>query len=110
MTDHISKRLDDMVKAERLQELASGTGRKARIARHTIRRRTQVDGCPQGHQYTPENTHLNAAGRRMCLTCLRDRRIYPDRANDRPTYKGREVINLNAPDNNTDNPVERDPS
>ncbi len=31
----------------------------------------RVTACPQGHQYTPENTEHRPSGRRHCLTCRR---------------------------------------
>jgi hypothetical protein len=97
--DDISRSLDEQIKEERLRETASGTGKKARFARHTLRRKkaTETDTCPEGHKYTDENTLYNAAGRRMCLHCLRDRRIYPDKASDRLTSHGREVIDTTDP-------------
>lgn len=30
--------------------------------------------CANGHEYTPENTRQDGRGRRVCVTCLRDRR------------------------------------
>lgn len=96
MEENTSRRLDDLIKDERLREVASGTGRKARFARHTLRRKSVADGCPQGHPYDEENTLYNAAGRRMCLTCLRDRRLYTDRASNPRAMKG-PVIDLNNP-------------
>lgn len=97
--DDISRRLDEEIKEERLKEVASGTGKKARFARHTLRRKkaTETNACPEGHKYTDQNTLYNAAGRRMCLKCLRDRRIYPDKASDRLKSHGREVIDVNDP-------------
>lgn len=29
--------------------------------------------CPQGHEYTPENTHITSKGHRCCRQCARDR-------------------------------------
>lgn len=29
--------------------------------------------CPQGHEYTPENTYLVLTGGRACRTCMRDK-------------------------------------
>lgn len=29
--------------------------------------------CPQGHEYSPENTYINPKGSRECRTCMRDR-------------------------------------
>lgn len=33
------------------------------------RRKTR---CPQGHEYTPENTHIQKSGGRRCRTCVRN--------------------------------------
>lgn len=30
--------------------------------------------CPAGHEYTPENTYINPAGKRECRECRRDRK------------------------------------
>lgn len=35
---------------------------------HPMSQRTH---CPQGHEYTPENTRLNTNGARVCLACRR---------------------------------------
>jgi hypothetical protein len=97
MTDNVSKRLDDMISQERLEDVASGTGKKARAARHRLRRKVNSnrDTCPQGHGYTDENTLHNARGSRMCLKCLRDRRVYPDRTSTgKDNINGREIIKL----------------
>lgn len=32
----------------------------------------RITHCPQGHEYSPGNTRLNAAGARNCITCNRD--------------------------------------
>jgi hypothetical protein len=52
--DDLSKRLDDMIAEERLREIASGTGNKARTARYQLKRRKNKDTetCPEGHAYT----------------------------------------------------------
>lgn len=34
---------------------------------------TRVTHCPQGHEYTPENTYITPAGYRQCKTCRRVR-------------------------------------
>lgn len=42
---------------------------------NTARRKPYVNGmalrthCPRGHEYTPGNTRINAAGSRVCVTC-----------------------------------------
>lgn len=42
---------------------------KVRNGRHPMANRTH---CPQGHEYTLDNTHLTKnGGRRVCRTCLR---------------------------------------
>lgn len=96
MEENTSRKLDDMIKEERLRETAGGVGRKARFARHALRRKTAAEGCPQGHAYDEENTLYNAAGRRMCLACLRSRRLYEDRASNPRSMKG-PVIDLSNP-------------
>lgn len=35
-------------------------------------RRRYRDRCPNGHEYTPENTAYRVNGRRICITCRRD--------------------------------------
>jgi hypothetical protein len=34
----------------------------------------QKTHCPQGHEYTENNTRTSGAGGRMCITCLRERK------------------------------------
>ena len=36
---------------------------------HRCTRRTH---CPQGHEYTPENTYITPNGKRQCKICKRD--------------------------------------
>lgn len=31
-----------------------------------------VTHCPQGHEYTPENTYRDARGSRRCISCMRE--------------------------------------
>lgn len=97
MEENTSDRLDDLIKEERLRETAAGTGMTARRARHLLRRKgANPEACPQGHLYDDENTLYNTAGRRMCLACLRDRRVYPDRPVNPRAMKG-PAIDLNNP-------------
>jgi hypothetical protein len=42
---------------------------KVRHGRHPNANKTH---CPQGHEYTPENTALSKTGRRACRTCRRE--------------------------------------
>lgn len=48
------------------------------LAENTRRRNASITECPQGHEYTSENTgyHVNGNGlqARHCMTCLRERR------------------------------------
>ena len=71
----ISDELDAQIKAERQREIASLTGPAARRARLGTRPANPAD-CPQGHPYDDENTLRTGTGRRMCLSCIADRRIY----------------------------------
>jgi len=41
--------------------------------RHGTTWQLNVTECPQGHEYTPENTMINNKGSRVCLTCKRER-------------------------------------
>lgn len=41
--------------------------------RHGTTWQLNVTECPQGHDYTPENTLIDNKGSRVCLTCKRDR-------------------------------------
>lgn len=43
---------------------------KVRNGNHNNAKKTH---CPQGHEYTPENTYRRSNGARMCRTCHRDR-------------------------------------
>lgn len=69
-----------MVKSERLTDLANGFGKKANAARYELKRKNQENKdknfCPDSHPYDEENTFINTAGRRMCVTCLRNRSVY----------------------------------
>lgn len=53
----------------------------------TARRRGAVGGhnkakthCPQGHEYTPENTYIDNKNRRYCVAC---RKAHSDASNAR---------------------------
>ena len=67
--------LDEMVLAERLREIAQGTGTEARRARLGPRP-SKPTHCPQDHEYNETNTLWTANGRRMCLACIAARRMY----------------------------------
>ncbi len=45
--------------------------------------------CPQGHEYTHENTYRHADGRRVCIACRRIRDLMPGPAARRREYKRR---------------------
>lgn len=51
--------------------------------------------CPNGHEYTPENTHIRSSGWRQCRACHREQelaRIWKNKAGDgnpRGPYKRR---------------------
>jgi len=75
-----SEYLDEMARVEKLKELQHLTGIEARRARYNLRRGPKsgqlVTKCPEGHEYTPENTIVNSAGRRTCRQCLNAKRVY----------------------------------
>lgn len=110
----ISDELNAMARDLRRAERAGGTGADARRARYeqkTRNRPSKVTHCPQGHVYDEVNTHWNAAGRRMCLTCHSARRVHSHLANGNQsssTYKGREIIDLRpflAASRESENPI-----
>jgi hypothetical protein len=43
--------------------------------RHGTTWQLNVTECPQGHEYTEENTLINSKGSRVCLTCKRERSL-----------------------------------
>ena len=53
---------------------------------HHMARRTH---CPQGHEYTPENTYLYPGNRRACNEC---RRAYRESHREERRLKGREYM------------------
>lgn len=57
-----------------------------RNGRHVLANRTH---CPQGHEYTAENTYKYARGSRACIECTR---IYADRNKDRRRAASREYM------------------
>lgn len=61
---------------------AKGRGRS--VAAETNRVKTH---CKHGHEFTPEDTHVRANGRRVCLACNRERcrRYSKVRATKRPS-------------------------
>jgi HNH endonuclease len=48
------------------ENILRGNGWSGRNARKTH--------CPQGHEYTPENTRIHTSGGRLCVTCDRARK------------------------------------
>jgi hypothetical protein len=42
--------------------------------------------CPQGHEYTPENTYVSARGWRYCRACNRERSAIVNRTPERREY------------------------
>lgn len=98
----VSKEWDEQIRLERLREIAAGTGIEARRARYALHGKRETDACPQGHKYTPENTiYEGGIGRRRCLTCHSNTRIYQDKTKNpradakqhielKPTYNGRD--------------------
>ncbi len=47
--------------------------------------------CPQGHEYTEENTYVNARGGRECRQCMRRRGREAARARPKPPRKAEQV-------------------
>jgi hypothetical protein len=64
--------------------------RKGRARRGV--RQVERTHCPQGHEYTPENTRIHPPHRRSCITCVteRSRQHYRDNR-ERLLEKGRDV-------------------
>lgn len=57
--------------------------------RHGTTWQLNVTHCPQDHEYTPENTMINKAGSRVCLTCKRERSLeayYAKKRAENPDY------------------------
>lgn len=57
---------------------------------HGTDHNTAKTHCPEKHKYTPENTLINKAGSRVCLTCKRERALEWYHAN--ATHKDPRVI------------------
>lgn len=47
----------------------TGVTQRARLAEVTRARAAAITHCPKGHEYTPTNTHLSRAGKRICRAC-----------------------------------------
>jgi hypothetical protein len=58
----------------RAENLAYGSRSENQL--DSVEHGTQVNArktrCPQGHEYTPENTYIQPGGGRICRTCLRE--------------------------------------
>lgn len=51
--------------------------RRGMAGQHVAERQKAKTHCPQGHEYTPENTYQWREGHRQCRTCTNERsRIY----------------------------------
>ena len=57
----------DLLRWQRGHGTATCVQRRAETARAVI----DVDRCRNDHEYTPENTRVDANGRRHCQTCAR---------------------------------------
>lgn len=68
----------DTRSANQLDSVRNGT--------HHVARRTH---CPQGHEYTPENTYMYPGNRRACREC---RRQYREAHREERLVKGREYM------------------
>lgn len=54
---------------------------------HANRRKSH---CPQGHEYTKENTRVTPSGRRICRTCDRARKVFESNVPSTPSGAGTE--------------------
>lgn len=59
----------------RVENLRWGTRRENTLdrVRHGTHNKVRVTHCPQGHEYTPENTYMHPRGSRICRECGRER-------------------------------------
>jgi hypothetical protein len=69
-----TRHLDDDLDNNRLTNLAYGTSKenKADMLRNHGHYKDAITACPQGHEYTPENTYIGPKGR-DCRRCHNDR-------------------------------------
>lgn len=59
------------------------------LAENLRRAKAAITHCPQGHEYTPENTYRYPDGRRRCIACRRVSDLNPKYAERRKLYKRR---------------------
>lgn len=79
---------DNRVKNLRWDTRAANVADSVRVGTHHMANKTH---CPQGHEYTPENTYLYPQGRRACNEC---RRAYREANQEKRRRKGREYMRL----------------
>lgn len=65
--DHLC-RVRRCVNPAHLQPITAAENNSAKLSRSIWREKTH---CPQGHEYTPENTYLETYGARRCRKCVR---------------------------------------
>lgn len=66
--DHLC-RVRPCIRPDHLEPVTPAENRRREMAA-----RPRVTSCRHGHPYTPQNTHVNRAGSRICRTCARSRR------------------------------------
>lgn len=71
--DHVC-RVTQCVNPSHLEQVTQKENvRRGDIAAFNRRRAAGITHCPQGHEYSPENTRLNKSGARNCRACQRAR-------------------------------------
>jgi hypothetical protein len=72
------RHLDDVKADNQAQNLAYGTRSENELdkTRNGLNHNANKTRCPQGHEYTSENTYLvPSTGGRMCRVCIHDRGV-----------------------------------
>lgn len=63
------------VRPSHLEPVTNRTNvRRGKAGRHMLAKAALITACPQGHEYTPENTFLDNRNGRECRTCRNDRK------------------------------------